>query len=176
METKTTSITAFLLLFIVSCSVVDRLLTFTISDESTFEINRGLLSGTTFEVTVPDITTNSSVKFQNNNTRIDLVKDVRLEELKLSLINSDGKTFSFIKSLHIYISTNETDEIELAFQDNSSSNTNTLNLICTSQKLDKYIKAPRYKIRTSITLRETLIQVATIKTDIKFKITADPFN
>ena len=175
MKIKATVITAFLMLLTVSCDEVDKLLTFSISDETTFKIDDGLPFDSPFEVPTPDVTTNTTVELNNNNTNVNLVKDVKLEEIKLSITDPADKTFSFIKSVHMYISTNETDEIELAFQDNISSNVNTLNLTCTTQKLDKYIKASSYKIRTSVTIRETLTQEVTVKANIKFKVTADPF-
>jgi hypothetical protein len=175
MKTKSFTIIAILALFIISCSEVDKLLTFTISDQTTFKINSGIPFNSPFEVATPDVTTNSTSEFSNNNTNVDLVKDVKLQELKLSITSPADKTFSFLKSVHMYISTNADDEIELAFQDNISSTSNTINLTCTTQKLDKYIKASSYKIRTSVTTRETLTQETTVKADMKFRVTADPF-
>ncbi|HKO75632.1 MAG TPA: hypothetical protein VJU52_00325 [Flavobacterium sp.] len=176
MKTKKFTILAILALIITaSCSEVDKLLTFTISDQTTFKINSGLPFNSPFEVATPDVTTNSTSEFSNNNTNVDLVKDVKLDELKLSITSPADKTFSFLKSVHMYISTTADDEIELAFLDNISSTTNTINLTCTSQKLDKYIKASSYKIRTSVTTKETLTQETTVKADMKFKVTADPF-
>jgi hypothetical protein len=175
MKTKKFTILVLLALMIVSCSEVDKLLTFTISEQTTFKINSGLPFNSPFEVATPDVTTNSTSEFKNNNTNANLVKDVKLDELKLSITSPADKTFSFLKSVHMYISTTADDEIELAFQDNISSNTNTINLTCTAQKLDKYIKASSYKIRTSVTTRETLTQEITVKADMKFKVTADPF-
>jgi hypothetical protein len=176
MKTKKFTILVILALIITaSCSEVDKLLTFTISDQTTFKINSGLPFNSPFEVATPDVTTNSTSEFKNNNTNVNLVKDVKLEELKLSITSPADKTFSFLKSVHMYISTTADDEIELAFLDNISSTTNTINLTCTSQKLDKYIKASSYKIRTSVTTKETLTQETTVKADMKFKVTADPF-
>ena len=175
MKTKKNTIIAILALFTVSCSEVDKLLTFTISNQTTFTVNSGLPFNSPFEVATPDVTTNSTSEFKNNNTNIDLVKDVKLQELKLSITSPADKTFSFLKSIHMYISTTADDEIELAFQDNISSTTNTINLTCTSQKLDKYIKASSYKIRTTVTTKETLTQEIEVKADMKFKVTADPF-
>lgn len=175
MKTKIIAITALIFLLTISCNEVDKLLTFNISDDVTFKINSGLPFDTPFEVATPDITTNSSSEFQNNNTRSDLVKNVKLDQLKLSITNPTDKTFSFLKSVHMYISTDGTDEIELAYQDNISTTANTINLTCTTQKLDKYIKASSYKIRTSVTTRETLTKEITIKADMNFKVTADPF-
>jgi hypothetical protein len=75
----------------------------------------------------------------------------------------------------LYISTTDSDEIELAYQDNINSTSNTIDLISTDARLDKYIKADKYKIRTQFTLKETLTQDVTVKADMKFKVTADPF-
>lgn len=177
MKTKKITILtmAILCLFAVSCSEVDKLLTFSISDEVTFQIENGLPFDSPFEVATPDITTNSSAEFKNNNTNTDLVKDVKIQELKLSILSPAGKTFSFLKSVHMYISTTADDEIELAFLDNINSSANTINLTCTSQKLDKYIKASSYKIRTKVITRETVTQDIEVKANMKFKVTADPF-
>ncbi|WP_100431597.1 hypothetical protein [Flavobacterium sp. 1] len=177
MKTKKITILtmAILCLFAVSCSEVDKLLTFTISNETTFKINNGLSINTPFDVATPDVTTNSSAEFKNNNTDADLVKDVTLKEIKLSITSPADKTFSFLKSVHMYISTTADDEIELAFLDNINSSANTISLTCTSQKLDKYIKASSYKIRTKVITKETVTQDIEVKANMKFKVTADPF-
>lgn len=175
MKTKTIAITALIFLLTISCNEVDKLLTFTISDETSFKVDAGSSLNIPFEIPTPDVTTNSTTEFNNNNTNVDLVKDVKLDELKLTITDPADKTFSFVKSVHMYISTNSSDEIELAYQDNISSTTNTLNLTCTTEKLDKYIKAQSYKIRTSVTIRETLTKEVTIKARMSFKVTADPF-
>ena len=175
MKTKIFTILTIFSLFIISCNEVDKLLTFTISNQTSFKVQSGILFDTPFEVATPDVTTNSTSEFKNNNTRTDLVKDVKLEELKLSITSPANKTFSFLKSVHMYISTDANDEIELAFQDNVNATTNSISLTCTTQKLDKYIKAPSYKIRTKIVTKETVTEDIEVKANMKFKVTADPF-
>lgn len=175
MKTKKFAIIAFIALLTVSCSEIDKLLTFTISNQTTFKVNSTFPVNFPTEVLTPDVTTNSSAEFKNNNTRVDLVKDVQLKDLTLTIADPASKTFSFIKSIKIYISTTADDEIELGYLDNVSSTSNTLSLICTTQKLDKYIKASSYKLRTKLTTKETLTQDVTIKADMKFNVTASPF-
>lgn len=175
MKTKTFALITFLSLFLFSCNVVDQLLTFTISNQTSFTISSGFPLNVASEVLTPDVTTNSSAEFQNNNTKADLVKDVKLKELKLSITDPADKTFSFLKEVHLYISTDANDEIELAHLENINATTNVLNLTVTAEKLDKYIKAPSYKIRTKAVIKETLTKDITVKADMKFKVTADPF-
>jgi hypothetical protein len=158
-----------------SCNAIDDLLTFTISNKADIQIKSGFPINAPFEVPTPDVTTNSSAEFGNNNTKASLVKDVKLRSLNLTIKSPEGKTFSFLKSIHLYISTDGSDEIELAYQDNINSSDKTIELTCTSERLDKYIKADNYKIRTSVTLKETLTQNVSIEAGMRFKVTADPF-
>ncbi len=175
MKTKTFALIAFISLFLFSCSVVDKLLTFTINNQTSFKISTGFPLNLPIEIITPDVTTNSSSEFKNNNTKADLVKDVKLKELKLTITDPSDKSFTFLKSIHLYISTDANDEIELAYSDQINATSNTIELICTSEKLDKYIKAPSYKLRTKAVIKETITKDVTVKSDMKFRVTADPF-
>lgn len=175
MKSKLTALSLFLFLFLTSCNAVDDLLTFTISNNASIQIKSTSPINLPSEIVTPDVTTNSSAEFKNNNTKASLVKDVKLKSLKLTITDPEGKTFTFLKSIHLYISTTDSDEIELAYQDNINSTANTIDLISTDARLDSYIKADQYKIRTKVTLKETLTKDVTVKADMKFNVTADPF-
>lgn len=174
MNTKALILIVLMTSVFYSCNKIDNALTFTISDQSSVTIPSSSPLTLPFEISTPDISTNSSQEFENNNTNVDLIKDVKLQEVKLTITDPANKTFSFLKSIHIYISTNDNDEIELAYLDNISSSANSISLITTEEKLDNYIKSSSYKLRTETTIRETLTQDITIQIDLKFKITADP--
>lgn len=175
MKSKLIALSLFLSLFLSSCDAVDDLLTFTISNETSIQIKSTSPINLPSEIITPDVTTNSSAEFENNKTKASLVKDVKLKSLKLMITNPSDKTFTFLKSVHLYISTTDSDEIELAYQDNINASTNSIDLICTDSRLDQYIKADKYKIRTKVTLKETLTKDVTVKAEMKFRVTADPF-
>lgn len=175
MKSKIIALTVFLSIFFNSCNTVDDLLTFTISNDASIKIKSTSPIDLPSEIITPDVTTNSSAEFENNKTKANLVKDVKIKSLKLSITDPSDKTFTFLKSIHLFISTANSDEIELAYLDNINVSSNTIDLICTDKKLDQYIKADSYKIRTKVTLKETLTKDVTVKSDMKFKVTADPF-
>ncbi|TDW52442.1 hypothetical protein EV144_1011132 [Flavobacterium sp. 270] len=175
MKSKLIALSLFLAVLVSSCSAVDDLLSFTISNQASIKIKSTSPINLPSEIITPDVTTNSSTEFANNKTKANLVKDVKLRSLQLTIDSPSGKTFTFLKSIHLYISTTNSDEIELAYQDNINSSMNTIDLICTDKRLDQYIKADSYKIRTQVTLKETLTQDVTVKAAMKFKVTADPF-
>jgi len=175
MKSKLIALFLFSAVFVTSCDAVDDLLTFTISNEASIKIKSNLPINLPSEIITPDVTTNSSAEFSNNKTKASLVKDVKIRSLKLMISDPSDKTFTFLKSIHLYISTTDADEIELAYLDNINSTSNTLDLICTDARLDQYIKADKYKIRTQVTLKETLTKDVTVKANMKFRVTADPF-
>lgn len=145
---------------------------FAINHQANFHVESASPLNLPFEAGTPDITTNSSQQFESNNTAANLIKEIKLENLKLTITNPSSKTFSFLKSIHIYISTNSSDEIELASLDNISSTAQTISLNCTTQNLDKYVKANSYKLRTSVVTKETLTQAVDFRSDIKFRVKA----
>jgi hypothetical protein len=175
MITKKHIAVAFFGLLAISCSLVDNLLTFSIDNQTSITIPSGFPINAPFDLSA-ETTSNSSSVFENNNTKADLVKDVRLKELKLTITDPTNKNFSFLKSVHMYISTNDSDEIELAFLDDINSTSNSITLTPTEEKLDKYVKAESFTLRVKAVTKETVTEDITIKADMKFQVTADPFN
>lgn len=167
------SIGLFLLVF-ASCEDVEKLLTFSVNHQVTVRIESTSPLNIPIDIVTPDVATNSSQTFQNNNTAASHVKDIRLEKIDLTVSNPSGKTFSFLKSIKLYISTDQGNEIELASQDNIPATATTVTLTPTKEKLDTYVKASSYKLRTSVVTREALTQPVDIKSDLKFKVTAAP--
>lgn len=157
-----------------SCEEVDKLLTFSVNNEVTIQIPASTVIDLPVGIPTPDVTTNSDQTFQNNNTKASLVKDVKLHEMKLTITTPTGKTFSFLKSIHIYISTGQNDEMLLASLEDVPANVSNITLKPTGEKLDKYVKASSYKLRTSIVTDETLTQNVDVKADLKFQVTAAP--
>jgi hypothetical protein len=156
-----------------SCSKKDKLFTFNIDTESSFTISTSVAANIPVDIPTPGVTTNSTQQFQNNNTNVNLVKDIRLKSLDLTITNPAGKTFAFLQSIHIYISTNASNEIELAYADNISSAASTLSLTTSVERLDDYVKASSYNLRTKIVTKQVQTQNIDIKNNCKFTVTAN---
>ncbi len=168
---------AFLMIFAIlsGCNDVENLLKFNINDQTSFTIQSTSLLNVPLEIPTPDVTSNSQQQYENNHTHVNLVKDVRLEQLKLSITNPVSKKFSFLKSIRIFISSDQNTEMELAKLENIPADVNTLFLVPTKENLDKYIKASSYNLRTEVITHETLTESVDILVDLKFQLTADTF-
>jgi hypothetical protein len=171
-----------LLLFVVasfvfaSCEELKELLSFEINHSQTFTMPaQFVLPGANLPGSPVAVTTNSEESFKNNNTRADLVKDVTLSKLVLTIQDPASEDFGFLKDVEIFIDADNADEVRLAYLNDIPANAGkTLELTSTNAKLDKYLKAPSFSIRTRATVDEAITQDVTIKTDMTFKVTADP--
>jgi hypothetical protein len=155
-----------------SCKKIDQLLTFTISNESSFTISATGPVNLPIDFLMPNNTTNSSEAFTNNNTDASHVKNIYLKSLQLTITSPSNQTFNFVKSIHIYISTDSSNEIELASLDDIPQNVNTIALTPTSAALDKYVKASTYNLRTEVVTDQGLTQDVDVNVDSKFQVTA----
>ncbi len=162
-----------ILFSVISCKKIQDLLTFNVHVENNFTVAASGPLNIPIDILTPQVTTNSTEQFQNNNSDINRVKDIKLKKVDLQIVSPAGKTFSFLESVHIYVSTNANDEIELAYLDNISTTATSISLIPTSVSLDKYVKASSYRLRTKVVTKETLTQNIEVKNLCQFQVTAN---
>ena len=165
--------TCIILFSIISCKKIEDLLSFNINVENNFTVGATGPLNVPFDILTPQVTTNASQQFENNNSNVNKVKDIKLSKVDLQIISPAGKTFSFLQSVHIYISTNANDEIELAYLDNISSTSTAISLTPTGATLDKYVKAASYSLRTKVVTKQALTQDVEIKNLCQFRVTAN---
>lgn len=165
-----------LMVLAVSCKEIDKLLTFEISNSQNVKFSTGFPLNNEIVSLPTDVTTNSEDEFKNNNTRAEFVKDVTLKNLTLTITDPPAENFSFLKSVYIYVSMPDgSDEIQLAYRENIPDDIgNTVELYSKNEKLDKYIKAPSFKIRTKTVFDKSYTKEITVRADMKFKVVADP--
>ncbi|HOA38728.1 MAG TPA: hypothetical protein PKJ36_10015, partial [Flavihumibacter sp.] len=87
-----------------ACEKIKDLLNFSIANESSFTVSSTTPINSPYTINTPDVTTNSSQEFENNNTNAKLVKEVKLKSLTLTITNPSQQNFNFLKTIRIYIS------------------------------------------------------------------------
>lgn len=167
------TIAAAILTSFFSCKKLEELLTFNINVENNFTVGATSPINIPVDILTPQVTTNSTQQFENNNSNVNKVKDIKLKKVDLQIVSPAGKTFSFLESVHIYISTNANDEIELAYLDNIATTATAISLIPTAASLDHYVKASSYSLRTKIVMKQALTQNVEIKNMCQFQVTAN---
>ncbi|MFD2246520.1 hypothetical protein [Pontibacter ruber] len=158
----------------ISCEKIDDLLTFYIDEEEMIKIDSAFPVGMLVPLTPVNVTTNSEETFKNNKTRAELVKDVSLNKLTLTITDPAGENFNFLRKVEIYLSNDKGEETRIAYLDEIPQNVNTITLKSTNAKLDNYIKGESYSVRTKATIGKPLSNDISIKAAMRFKVTADP--
>lgn len=167
-------ITAFLLF--TSCNIqekIDEIATFNINNSVEFTVPSSSGINLPIDIGTPDINSSSQQSFENNNTRADLVENVSLNELTLTITNPNDRTFSFIKSLEIYISNDSEGSTLLAeYQNIPEDIGNELEMETTGANLDEYIKEDTYDLKYEVVIRESVNSDTDIRSDMVFEVRA----
>jgi hypothetical protein len=126
-----------------------------------------------FSLQTPPVGTNSTYEFEDHDTRKDKIQSIFLKELKLTIEDPSGETFSFVNSVKLYISTDDLPEVLVAGRD-SVPNTigNVLSLTPADTDLQEYIKADKYRLRVKIISDETVPQDVHIEAYSNFLVDA----
>jgi hypothetical protein len=157
-----------------ACDKVDDLLTFYINQEETIRVESNFPVGVLVPLTPVAVTTNSEETFKNNKTRAELVKDVSLDKLTLTISDPASENFDFLRSIELYLSNDQGEETKIAYLDAVPKGVNAIELKSTNAKLDKYIKGNTYTVRTKAVIAKPITRDIAIKAAMRFKVTADP--
>ena len=164
----------FTLSVLFSCKdTLDRLTMFNIDFRETVTIPSSTGINLPFNIFTPDITTNSEATFASNNTRKDLVEDIRLQQLKLTIKSPSSGDFSFLKSISLYMNAEGLPEVLIGSKENiPNSSGNTLELDIPDVNLKEYIKKDKFSIRLSTVTDELITQDHQIEVYSQFRVDA----
>lgn len=126
-----------------------------------------------FNLLTPDIETNSESEFAVNDTRKDLVEEIKLTKLILTITSPENQTFSFLESIVIYISASGLDEVEVASLNKvPASPGKRLTLETTHQDLKEYIKKDKFVLRVKTVTDEFITKDVDIDIASSFFVNA----
>ncbi|TNE55058.1 MAG: hypothetical protein EP338_04925 [Bacteroidetes bacterium] len=148
-----------ILLSLVACKKVDKLTQFNMKYDEVVSIPSSTGVDLPFNILSPDITTNSESTFASEDTRKDLIEQIILTNLELSVVSPSSEDFSFLKSISVFISAEGLPETKIAYQENIPDNAgSTLSLTTTNADLKEYIKQDFYSLRVNATTDEFLAE------------------
>ncbi|MBC8084420.1 MAG: hypothetical protein H7Z21_14560 [Hymenobacter sp.] len=163
-----------LLLVATGCEKIDELLTFYIEDAQSGRISGSFPLGQFLPLPPITVPTKSEEQFSNAGTRADLVKNVSLNRLTLTITDPSGQNFDFLRRIEIYMGTDANDQILLASLAQVPQGVSTITLEPSNAVLDKYLKASSYTLTTKAEIARPISGDITLRSDSRFKVTADP--
>jgi hypothetical protein len=157
------------------CKKIVNLLTFQVSDSSSFTIpGTPFITGASLNIPVLTVRTTAQSTYKSNNTSAAYVQDVTLDKLTLTVTNPSTQNFDFLKSISIYISTDAagSNKMLLASLATVPTGQTSISLTPAGGKLDQYLKSDSYTLTTTAELAQTLRQNTEVRADSRFNVRA----
>lgn len=145
-----------ILFTISSCDKVDELTKFDLEYNSKVVIPASAGIDLPFNVFTPEMKTNSESKFEVNDTRKDLIEEIKLTELQMVITSPTDADFSFLNSIEVYISAEGLDEIKIAEKEVGENVGNTLDVDVLDIDLKEYIKKDEFNLRLNTVTDEVI--------------------
>jgi hypothetical protein len=151
----------FILLFLViafyGCDEINKLTQFEIDYDEDVVIPSATGIDIPFNISTPDISTNSESEFSVNDTRKDLIQSIYLQSMTLTVTQPGDGDFGFLKSIALYIRADGLDEVKVAWQDEVPENVGqTLELETSDVDLQEYVKKESFSMKAT-TVTDELI-------------------
>ena len=159
-------------LIITSCKELDKLTQFTMDYDSSVTIEKTAVIDLPITVLTPDMETNSESQFEINDTRKDLVEEIRLEQMKMTITSPSGQTFSFLDKITVSIEAEGLEEIVIAEKDVPEDAGNTLTLETTGKDVQAYIKKDSFRLKVNTITDEAISKDIDIDIHSEFFVNA----
>lgn len=141
---------------LVSCKKTDEILDsfthFTFGADYVVGVPAAPASNMPVTIVTPEIATHSNEAFSANKTRADMVEEINLSKLQLTVKTPDGGTLKFLKSVDIYARAEGLPDVRVAYKDQVPDDVGAvLDLDVTGAELREYFKKDKYFLRITVT-------------------------
>ncbi|HET8735508.1 MAG TPA: hypothetical protein VFM69_02810 [Pricia sp.] len=145
-----------ILLTVTACDKVDNFTKFDLEYQSNVVIPGSTGVDLPFDVLTPEMETDSESQFEVNDTRKDLIEEIKLTELQMIITSPSDGDFGFLKSIEVHISAEGLDEIKIAEEEITENIGNTLDVDVLDIDLKEYVKKDRFNLRLNTVTDEII--------------------
>ncbi len=162
----------FIMSLLQGCKQINKLTIFNIDYTTESVIGSVVGINLPFNLPVPAIKTNSESEFEINETRRDLIQEITLNRLKLSVSAPENGDLSFLKSITIYINGENLEEKRIAWNENIDTSEKSIQLETTTEDLQEYIKLDTVSLRVNTVVKKLLLTDYTVTIYSEFRVDA----
>lgn len=160
------------LISLASCTALDKLTMFDLKYDAWFTVPKNAIVNMPIDLTSPEVTTDTEEQFAIHDTRKDLIESIKLKTLTLQIENA-GYTFSFLKSVELFMQADGLPEIKVAEKMVIPDDTgNTLALDVSDKDLSEYLKKNKISLRAKTVTDEALTEDLRVKMHSVFRVDA----
>jgi hypothetical protein len=148
---------SFILFALLGCKKIDKLTQFNMEFNESIVIPSSTGINLPFNILTPDVATNAESTFAVNDTRKDLIEEIKLTKLTLTLTAPPNGDFGFLKSISVFISADGLSETKIAWKDVVPSDIGAvLNLEVSDTDLKDFIMKDNFKLKLNTVTDELL--------------------
>lgn len=105
----------------------------------------------------PKIESNSQSEFAVNDTRKDMIEEIKLTDLELTITSPSSGNFTFLESIAIFLEADSLPEIEIASREDIPDDAgNFLELNTSDMDLQEYIKKDDFRLRVNTVTKKMI--------------------
>jgi hypothetical protein len=156
-----------------SCSSLNELTKFEMSFSESVTIKKDLIipNSPAYNISTPEIKTNSDDFFSTNNINTDLIEKISLKEMRLDILSPGTGNLNFLKSISISISADSLPEMNISSLNEIPAEAGTYLILTVDQTdLKQYIMKDNCKLKIKIVADETIPSDYTIDLKPQFLI------
>jgi hypothetical protein len=160
-----------------SCDKVEELLTFGFNIKGEFDVPPNIPVNIPFNLPSVPMDYNAEEMFAQNNTKPDMVKEIKLDYIEMTVLEPIGQDFTFVKDIEIYLDKDGLGPKLVAWKyDVSDSTGQKLRLDVTPDALDNYLKSDGLKLKLNVTTDKMTSSTVKVSYDIRSRVTANVFD
>lgn len=143
----------------VGCKKIDALTQFDIDYDLQVFFPSNSLINSPFNISTPPQETNFGGEFESNDANKDKIEEVKLKKMYLQTVSPEGKRFTFLDEVEIFVKADGLSEMLLASKYDISDNIGDyLELNPTENDLSEYIKKDKLSFRVRVVQDEQTFQ------------------
>lgn len=160
-----------------SCERIVKGITFGFNIRGNFELPPNIPANLPFNLPGIPVSYDIAKEFENQGTKAELVKEIKISYFRMKIEEPIGEDFSFVKDIELRLSKDGEDDKLIAWKYNIDDNIGQdLELEVTPDALDRYLKTSGFSLKVSVTTDEVTSQEYKISYDIRTSVKADPFD
>ena len=169
----TPALLVFYLWLSAGCKQIDKLTQFNIDYTETITLPSTIGINLPFNLKTPSIKTNSEEIFEVNDTRKNLIEELKLTRLTMTISDPADADFSFLKSIEIYIGAENLDEVMVAWKDEVDDlAAGSIDLETSNEDLTDYIIAEDFYLKITTITDELILTSHDIEVQAGFFVDA----
>jgi len=156
----------FAAIILTSCDSLSKLTQFEMPFTASVTVPASTPINLPLNLPTPEIETNSATFFSSKNIDTDLIDQITLKKLELSVTSPATGNFNFLKKIEIYLSAEGLDDVKIAsLEDIPNNAAMPLQLTVDSVNLKQYILKDKFGLKINTTTDEVI--TSDYKIDVK---------